>query len=58
MDRLSYNSGEKQTRFRATSAGGETPNAGLTLTQGDACMIATIHFTFPYLVSQGFGGAI
>lgn len=33
MDRLSYNSGEKQTRFRATSVGGGTPNAGLTISE-------------------------
>lgn len=33
MDRLSYNSEEVLTRFRATSVGGGTPNAGLTITE-------------------------
>lgn len=58
MDRMCYNSGEEKTAFAATSAGGGTPNAGLTYTQGVACMNATIHFTFPYQLSQDFGGAI
>lgn len=57
MDHLSYNSGEEKTRFRATSVGGGTPNAGLTIKQGDACMTATDHYTFPYSKFQYIGGA-
>lgn len=53
---MRYNRGVGKSGFPATSAGGGTPNAGLTINKELACMTARIHCIYPILIRQAKGG--